>query len=142
MTFCKLAGVDPTDNVVFEGKMRPVDGVDVWPMLTGTNTSQPRPITPITEVSIVDTSTAGKWWKLITLAGQSGYYTINSTQLAGNDFSDTTCLAGKQSDPAQPGRTDPIVNAMPMLKGTECPVCNSSRPCLCKNTPQFPVRLQ
>ena len=28
----------------------------MWPLLTGANTTQPRPLTPVTEVSIVDTS--------------------------------------------------------------------------------------
>lgn len=68
----------------------------------------------MTEVSIVDASDPKRWWKLITLAGQSGYYTTNATQIHGNAMSDTVCLASKQPDPKQPGRTDPIVN------GTHC----------------------
>ena len=88
--------------------------MDVWPLITGTNTTQPRPLTPVTEVSIVDASDPKRWWKLITLAGQSGYYTTNATQIHGNAMSDTVCLASKQPDPKQPGRTDPIVN------GTHC----------------------
>ena len=35
-TFCKLAGVDPSDSG--EGKF-PVDGLDVWPILTGDRTT-------------------------------------------------------------------------------------------------------
>lgn len=50
-TFCNLAGVDPTDTVMFNGKLRPIDGVDVWPLITGTNTTQPRPLTAVTEVA-------------------------------------------------------------------------------------------
>ena len=37
-TFCKLAGVDPSDTG--EGKF-PVDGLDVWPIITGANSSTP-----------------------------------------------------------------------------------------------------
>ena len=37
-TFCKLAGVDASDSG--EGKF-PVDGLDVWPIITGENTSTP-----------------------------------------------------------------------------------------------------
>ena len=37
-TFCKLAGVDPSDSG--EGKF-PVDGLDVWPIITGENNSTP-----------------------------------------------------------------------------------------------------
>ena len=111
------------------GAPRPIDGVDVWPLLTGTNTTQPRAATPTTEVSLIDTSGGGgaagssgaavRWWKLITLAGQSNYYLKNQTNVPGTDG----CLAGAQPDPPQPGRTDPLVNG-------RCPVCNETRPCL------------
>ena len=37
-TFCKRAGVDPSDSG--PGKF-PVDGLDVWPILTGENSSTP-----------------------------------------------------------------------------------------------------
>ena len=37
-TFCKLAGVDPSDSG--EGKF-PVDGLDIWPIITGENTTTP-----------------------------------------------------------------------------------------------------
>ena len=37
-TFCKLAGVDPSDSG--PGKF-PVDGLDVWPITTGENTTTP-----------------------------------------------------------------------------------------------------
>ena len=37
-TFCKLAGVDPSDSG--EGKF-PVDGMDVWPIITGENSTTP-----------------------------------------------------------------------------------------------------
>ena len=37
-TFCKLAGVDPSDSG--SGKF-PVDGLDIWPIITGENTSTP-----------------------------------------------------------------------------------------------------
>ena len=53
-TFCVLGGADPTNDVMFMGKVRPIDGVDVWPLLTGANRTQPRALTPTTEVSIID----------------------------------------------------------------------------------------
>ena len=52
-------------------------------------------------------------------SGQSNYYLPNATQVPGTD----PCLAGRQPDPVQPGRTDPIVNG-------RCPICNTSHPCL------------
>ena len=67
-TFSTLAGVDPTDDVYIGGVLRSIDSVDVWPMLIGANLTQPRPITPTTEASIVHVADDGKWWKLITKA--------------------------------------------------------------------------
>ena len=54
----------------------------------------------------------------MTLAGESGYYTPNSTQLPGNGLSNTVCLAGCQPDPKQPGRTDGTVNGVLPLSTT------------------------
>jgi hypothetical protein len=88
------------------------------PLLMGANLTQPRASTPTTEVSIVETISATKWWKLIILAGQSTFYTPNNTRILGTD----ACLAGRQPDPPMPGRTDALVNG--------CPVCNETRPCL------------
>lgn len=89
-TFCGLAGVDPRDTVYLQGGLRDIDGVDVWPMLIGKNTTQPRALTPTTEASIIDAADPTRWWKLITLAGQSNYYLPNQTNIPGTD----PCLAG------------------------------------------------
>jgi hypothetical protein len=35
--------------------VRDVDGVNVWPLLTGANRTQPRSLTPTSEVAIIDT---------------------------------------------------------------------------------------
>ena len=121
-TFCSLAGiVDCTDRKYFAGDggaMHDIDGVNVWPLLMGDNNNQLRKLTPTSEVSLIDVSEPSKWWKLVTLAGQSNYYDENQTIIPGNDH----CLDSCQPDPPQPGRTDPIV--------TGCPVCNASTPCL------------
>eukprot|EP00039_Didymoeca_costata_P013891 m.217870 g.217870 ORF g.217870 m.217870 type:complete len:625 (-) comp15892_c1_seq26:1294-3168(-) len=118
-TFCTLAGIDYHDYAYMNGSIHDVDSVDVWPMLSGANNTQPRPITAVTEASIIYTMSSTSWMKLVTLAGQSNYYSTNATQIPGND----TCLEARQPDPPQPGRTDPIVNG-------KCPVCNSTNPCL------------
>ena len=41
-TFCGLAGVDPADERAAAAGLPPVDGFDVWPMLSGANASTPR----------------------------------------------------------------------------------------------------
>jgi len=40
-TFCALAGVDKTDTRAAAAGLPPVDSVDLWPMLSGTNTTSP-----------------------------------------------------------------------------------------------------
>jgi len=122
-TISVLAGADPTNSVEIDGEVRPVDSVNVWPMLTEANLTHPRPITPTSEAGIINVVTDGvtgetKWFKLVTLAGQSVYYSQDANQTDGSD----TCLAARQPDPPQPGRTDPIVNG--------CPVCNATSPCV------------
>ena len=32
-TFATLVGVDPTDDIVYDGVVRPIDGIDVWPLV-------------------------------------------------------------------------------------------------------------
>jgi len=121
-TFAHLAGVDSSDPVRIgdDNATHDIDGVNVWPLLTRKNLTQPREMTPITESSLiwVDPANQSQWWKLITLAGQSNYYHPNQSSVAPGD----PCLEGRQPDPAQPGRTDSLV--------TGCPVCNASHPCL------------
>ena len=41
-TFCNLAGVDPVDHVAAAAGLPPVDGVDLWPLLSGSNSTPPR----------------------------------------------------------------------------------------------------
>ena len=40
-TFCALAGVDKTDTRAAAAGLPPVDSVDLWPMLSGANTTSP-----------------------------------------------------------------------------------------------------
>ena len=41
-TFCGLAGIDPTDTAAQAAGLPPYDGVDLWPLLSGANTTGPR----------------------------------------------------------------------------------------------------
>ena len=41
-TFCNLAGIDPHDQVGVKAGLPDIDGVDLWPLLSGTNSTPPR----------------------------------------------------------------------------------------------------
>ena len=44
MTFCALAGVDPADARAAAAGLPPVEGFNIWPMLSGANASTPRAV--------------------------------------------------------------------------------------------------
>ena len=46
-TFCALAGVDPADEKAQAAKLPPVDGLNMWPMLSGQNMTSPRTEIPL-----------------------------------------------------------------------------------------------
>jgi len=41
-TFCALANVDPTDTIAAAAGLPPVDGLNLWPLLSGANNTSPR----------------------------------------------------------------------------------------------------
>ena len=41
-TFCSLAGVDPTDERAAKAKLPPIDSLNVWPLISGQNSTSPR----------------------------------------------------------------------------------------------------
>ena len=41
-TLCGLAGVDPTDEEAAKAKLPPIDGLDIWPLISGQNITSPR----------------------------------------------------------------------------------------------------
>ena len=52
-TLANIAGAIATDPVFINGSVHDVDGVDMWPAITGANTTSPRPWVPTTEGSIL-----------------------------------------------------------------------------------------
>lgn len=62
-TFCRLAGLDSADRKAFAAGLPPVDGVDVWPQIVGTNTTEPHVEIVLSQTSILDVATG---YKLMT----------------------------------------------------------------------------
>merc|ERR1712190_386592 len=71
-TFASLVGVSPRDTARTK---HDIDGINVWPFLTGGNSTSTREFLPITEDSIIWKSQ----YKLMTVAKATNDYTTNDT---------------------------------------------------------------
>eukprot|EP01047_Picozoa_sp_COSAG01_P040235 COSAG01_NODE_3372_length_6178_cov_83.041125_3_plen_139_part_00 len=120
-TLCNLAGVDPTDSVVYNGTVRPIDGIDAWPTLSGVSASLGREWLPTTNQSLVWNST----WKLITAAPSTHWFTPNDTWVQdGASINGTASGAWRCRGYGARGRNI-------STEGTwECMVCTDAEPCL------------
>ncbi len=52
-TFCALAGVDPTDKSAAEAKLPPIDSLNMWPLISGQNSTSPRTDVPISNATLI-----------------------------------------------------------------------------------------
>ena len=52
-TFCALAGVDPTDERAEKAKLPPIDSLNMWPLISGENSTSPRTDIPISNVTLI-----------------------------------------------------------------------------------------
>ena len=53
-TFTEMIGVDPTDHTAAEHGLPPIDGFNVWPLISGQNSTSPRTQIPITDHVLID----------------------------------------------------------------------------------------
>jgi arylsulfatase A-like enzyme len=115
-TILNLVGVSPTDTVSMGGAERPIDGIDVYPLLLSGSSQSPREYLPTTEYSLI-------WkgqYKLLTNAGGSGWY---PPALTYNDTHDPI-----NADPKEwpcVGPTTPFIYPV-----GACAVCSEEHPCL------------
>lgn len=157
-TLSVLAGVDPTDSVLVPGGGKndtphDIDGVDVWPAITGTNHTHPRANAsapgqpayfPTTIWSILAQYPNGTIMKLLTGAQQSNFFFPNGTQV----YDDSPCVgsgpavdeAGSSPAPlmfdgvemSPPGGmvADPPSPLHCPSTGKFCCLCTPTSPCL------------
>ena len=52
-TFCALAGVDPTDKSAAEAKLPPIDSLNMWPLISGQNSTSPRVDIPVSNFTLI-----------------------------------------------------------------------------------------
>uniref|UniRef100_A0A7S2TR55 Sulfatase N-terminal domain-containing protein n=1 Tax=Lotharella oceanica TaxID=641309 RepID=A0A7S2TR55_9EUKA len=104
-TFCGLAGVDPTDERAAAAGLPPVDGLDMWPLLSGDVTDSPRTEFLVSATALIQ----GKWKVMVGKqegAGWAGphYPNISTVEHAVADASITcepACLFDVTSDPTE-----------------------------------------
>ena len=77
-TFCSLAGVDPTDERAAKAKLPPIDSLNVWPLISGQNSTSPRVDIPVTKNTLISGD-----YKILTgdisEAGWTGPHSPNSS---------------------------------------------------------------
>ena len=52
-TFCHLAGVDPTDKKAAKAKLPPIDSMNMWPLISGENSTSPRTDIPVSNFTLL-----------------------------------------------------------------------------------------
>lgn len=101
-TFCALAGVDPTDKRAAKANLPPIDSLNVWPLISGQNSTSPRTDIPISYNTLIvgdykillgDLEQAG--WTGPVYPNTTTHSGINSTEHCG----DKGCLYNIKEDP-------------------------------------------
>ena len=104
-TFCGIAGVDPKDERAAKAKLPPIDSLDMWPLISGKNSTSPRVDIPVTNVTLISGP-----YKIITgtadQAGWTGPHYPNTTNPHGGittveHCGDEGCLYNIIDDPEE-----------------------------------------
>jgi arylsulfatase B len=111
-TLCGLAGVDPTDDRAAGAGLPPVDGLDVWPLLSGANGTSPRTEVPlgdcaspdpdIQSATVVQGVVRADGWKLLLGDLSSAVWTGPQYPNRSTSWNDVPHACG---DPAKPNAT-------------------------------------
>lgn len=103
-TLCALAGVaDCSDNIVRGNATFPVDGVNVWGQLIGTNKSIAHEYLPTTEDGII----YQERWKYLTGTSSTWWYGTNDTQIPDNRTT-WPCVNNPPGPPPAPSNCDAV----------------------------------
>ena len=104
-TFCGIAGVDPTDKKAAAANLPPVDSLDMWPLISGKNSTSPRVDIPASINALISGD-----YKILTgemmQAGWTGPQYPNSTHPKGGigavvNCGESGCLFNIKEDPEE-----------------------------------------
>ena len=103
-TFCAMVGVDPTDERAAKVKLPPIDSLNMWPLISGQNSTSPRTDIPISNTTLISGD-----YKILTgnmeQAGWTGPVYPNTTKTSGisavEHCGNTGCLYDIQQDPEE-----------------------------------------
>ena len=104
-TFCALAGVDPTDERAAKANLPPIDSLNMWPLISGQNSTSPRTDIPLSMTALI----SGDYKVLIGTikdAGWTGPVYPNETHPDGGiaaveHCEDSGCLYNIKEDPEE-----------------------------------------
>jgi len=93
-TFCEMIGVDPfDDNADYHG-LPPVDGVNLWPLISGENSTSPRIILPIDNTTLIQGNYKLIVGDAINMATWQGPRWPNASSPTSNVFKEMDCSRG------------------------------------------------
>ena len=123
-TFCAIAGVDPTDERAAKANLPPIDSLNMWPLISGQNSTSPRVDIPLSHNSLI----SGKYKILTGTVPQAGWtgpqfpnntgHGVTTKQQCG----DTGCLYNIIDDPEE--RTNLARNEADILKSMQTKLAN------------------
>ena len=123
-TFCAIAGVDSTDKRAAKANLPPIDSMNMWPLISGQNSTSPRVDIPLSHNTLI----SGKFKILtgtVSQAGWTGPHFPNNTGhgvTTKQQCGDTGCLYNIIDDPEE--RTNLAENEVDILKSMQTKLAN------------------
>ena len=102
-TFCALAGVDPTDHRAANANLPPIDSLNMWPLISGQNSTSPRVDIPISNSTLI----SGDYKILVGNVHEAGWTgpvypnTTKAPGIATMEDCESGCIYNIKEDPLE-----------------------------------------
>lgn len=105
-TFCHLAGIDPTDKRAEKAGLPPIDSLNMWPMISGQNSTSPRTQIHVDNYTLIDGDYKLFNGTILQFASWGGSIFPNATsngslQATELNCKDRACLFNIEQDPTE-----------------------------------------